>query len=555
MLNLSVRTKILALIALFSIVIIGMSVNSALSSKSVSSELQSLSSQSLQLIKHLEKSRQLLLQQSVEFERGYFQVSIAKSMGGYGTELIAESEQKFKAHTDELLASIESVKSILSEMPENENLTSLLEQIGQLEQEQAVFLKASTETYGWWVKLKTLQANKARRVADASLANVNTQMEAIITSINDYGNQVAANQNSKLNQTIYANGGIAAILIIIGVAISVLIVNGICGPLIKAVRRAEGIASGDLSQEPVNSKRTDEIGMLEKAMDKLVMQLSSILHDVAKSSDMLTNAANDLNRITDESSDMVDRQQEETQLISQAINEIQATAVHVSESTTDASQAAHDAETAANQGAEIVTRTIDSIQELAKEIASSADTINQLQLNTNEISNILNVILGIAEQTNLLALNAAIEAARAGEQGRGFAVVADEVRHLAQNTQDATQQIEKMITQLQSGTSSAVAAMTSSHQRSTDAVEQVKHEEESLLNINQSVSKIREMNDRISATAEEQASVTAEVNRNVSNITSITEKTTNSIHAISQSAEQLAGLAKQLSHKVSYFNV
>lgn len=555
MLNLSVRTKILSLIALFSIVIIGLSISSALSSKSVSSELQSLSSQSLQLVKHLEKSRQLLLQQSVEFERGYFQVSIAKSMGGYGTELIAESEEKFKAYTDELLTSIDSVKGILNEMPENDGLTTLLGHIDLLEEQQATFLKASTETYGWWIKLKTLQANKARRIADASLESVNAQMEIIISSINEYSNQVADNQNSKLDQTIYASGGLAALLIMIGVTISLLIINGICRPLIKAVRRAEGIASGDLSQEPVNSKRTDEIGLLETAMDKLVVQLSSILHDVAKSSDMLTNAANDLNRITDESSDMVDRQQEETQLISQAISEIQATAVHVSESTTDASNAAHDAETAANEGAEIVTRTINSIQELAEEIAGSAQTINELQVNTNEISNILNVILGIAEQTNLLALNAAIEAARAGEQGRGFAVVADEVRHLAQNTQDATQQIEKMITLLQSGTSSAVAAMTSSHQRSTNAVEQVKHEEESLLNINQSVSKIREMNDRISATAEEQASVTAEVNRNVSNITSITEKTTNSIHSISQSAGQLANLAKQLSNKISYFNV
>ncbi|AEF54614.1 methyl-accepting chemotaxis protein [Marinomonas posidonica] len=555
MLNLSVRTKIFSLIALFSIVIIGLSISSALSSKSVSSELQSLSSQSLQLVKHLEKSRQLLLQQSVEFERGYFQVSIAKSMGGYGTELIAESEEKFKAYTDELLTSIDSVKGILNEMPENDGLTNLLEQIDLLEVQQATFLKASTETYGWWIKLKTLQANKARRVADASLESVNTQMETIISAINEYNHQVANNQNSKLDQAIYASGGVAALLIIIGITISLLIVNGICRPLIKAVRRAEGIASGDLSQEPVNSKRKDEIGMLEGAMDKLVVQLSSILHDVAHSSDMLTNAANDLNRITDESSTMVDRQQEETHLISQAVQEIQATAVHVSESTTDASNAAHTAETAANEGADIVTKTIHSIQELAEEIADSSKTINELQVNTNEISNILNVILGIAEQTNLLALNAAIEAARAGEQGRGFAVVADEVRHLAQNTQDATQQIEKMITLLQSGTSSAVAAMTSSHQRSTDAVEQVKHEEESLLNINQSVSKIREMNDRISATAEEQASVTAEVNRNVSNITSITEKTTNSIHAISQSAGQLADLAKQLSNKISYFNV
>jgi methyl-accepting chemotaxis protein len=555
MLNLSVRTKILSLIALFSIVIIGMGISSALSSKAVSSELQSLSSQSLQLMKNLEKSRQLLLQQSVEFERGFFQVSIAKSLGGYGVEQVVESAEKFKTYTDELLISIENVKSILATMPENDGLNDLLDKITALEEQQAIFLEASVETYSWWTKLKTMQANKARRVADESLLAVNVQMETIITSIDEYNNTVATNQGHRLNQTIYASGAIAAVLIIVGIIISLLIVNGICGPLIKAVRRAEEIASGELVESKVSSKRKDEIGMLEIAMDKLVIQLSSILHDVAKSSTMLTHAANDLNRITDESSAMVDRQQEETNLISHAIQEIQGTAVHVSESTADASLAAHNAETAANEGSAIVIKTIKSIEELAAEISSSATTINELQSNTNEISNILNVILGIAEQTNLLALNAAIEAARAGEQGRGFAVVADEVRHLAKNTQDATQEIEKMITILQNGTSSAVAAMTSSHQRSTEAVNQVKHEEESLRNINQSVSKIRDMNDRISATAEEQASVTAEVSRNISNITDITARTTDSIHSISQSAGQLAALAKQLSTKISYFNV
>lgn len=556
MLNLSVRTKIFSLIALFSLVIVGISVSSALSSRSVSTELQNLSNQSLDLIKNLERSRQLLLQQSVEFERGFFQVSIARAIWeGADTTLITESEDKFKNFADELLESIENVKSTLAVMPANNSLDTILEKISVLEERQATFLEASFETYNWWTQLNIMRSSGPRRAAAESLTAVNNQMEEIIKAIDEYSDIVTENENKKLDQTIYASAILAAALIIGGILVSIVIVNGICGPLIKAVKRAEGIAAGDLAQPKINSTRKDEIGLLETAMDKLVVQLSSILHDVADSSAMLTNAANDLNRITGESSKMVDRQQAETNMISQAVQEIQSTAVHVSESTVDASQAAHDAENAANEGTAIVIETINSIQHLATEIASSADTINELQANTKEISNILNVILGIAEQTNLLALNAAIEAARAGEQGRGFAVVADEVRHLAQNTQDATQQIERMIVLLQSGTASAVKAMASSHQRSTDAVNQVKHEEESLRNINQSVSKIRDMNDRISATAEEQASVTAEVGRNVANITEISAKTTESIHSINHSAEQLANLATQLSAKISYFKV
>ncbi|GAB3478261.1 methyl-accepting chemotaxis protein [Marinomonas epiphytica] len=555
MFHLNVRSKILSLVFLFSGVIIATSIGSALSSQSVSSKLQSVSSQSLDLLHNLERSRQLLLQQSVEFERGFFQVSIAKSMGGYGIEQVEESAQKFTNYTSELLASIENVKATLSNMPDTDSLAPILEQIALLEEQQATFLEASTTTYEWWIKLKTLQANKARRVADASLVSINEQMESILTAIDDYTLQVTEQQNQQLNTTIYTSAAISGALIIAGVIISLLIVNGICGPLKRAVMRAESIAAGQLSQEQNTPTRKDEIGLLEAAMNKLESQLSGILHDVAQSSNMLTEAAHHLNKVTGESSQMVDQQKAETDQISQAVQEIQSTAVHVSESTTQASQAAHDAETAAHEGSHLVSETIASIESLSSEISKSSQTINELQTNTDEISGILNVILGIAEQTNLLALNAAIEAARAGEQGRGFAVVADEVRHLAKNTQDATQKIEQMIAVLQTGTASAVSAMTASLQRSEQVVEQVKHEESALQNINQSTAKIRDMNDQISATAEEQATVTAEVGNNIQNITSIAAKTTESIHSISDSAEQLAKLASQLSNKVSYFKV
>ncbi|EAQ65860.1 Methyl-accepting chemotaxis protein (contains HAMP domain) [Marinomonas sp. MED121] len=558
MLDLSVKTKTLSLVALFSVLIIALSINSAYSSKKVAQELNTLSTHSLALIKNLEKSRQLLLKQSVEFERGYFQVSIAKSLSGYGVEQITESEEAFKGFTSELEQSLVDVTDTLNVMPKNVELDELFILIESLKEDQVAFLDASSTTYGWWTKLKTMQANKARKAAKVSLDDINADMEEIIAKIDAYVAKVNTSQNQNLEQNVITSSIVALVAISIGIIISLLMVGNISNALQGAVNRAKEIAAGNLTQAS-SSKRSeakrDEIGQLEVAMDTLVTQLSSILNDVSVSSHLLTEAADNLNEETRNSSKMVEEQQSETGLISQAINEIQSTAMHVSESTSDASAAAQDAAVAADEGHKIVLGTINSIENLATEINGAAQTINKLEEDTNNITQILNVILGIAEQTNLLALNAAIEAARAGEQGRGFAVVADEVRTLAQNTQDATQQIEQMISKLQSGTNLAVQAMKSSHSISTDVVEIVKEEEASLQSINGSVSKIRDMNDRISATAEEQANVTSEVNQNVSNIADIALKSTESIHTINDDAAKVAKLAKQLCDKIEYFKI
>ena len=443
-------------------------------------------------------------------------------------------------------------------MPKNAELDELLVLFDTLKQDQVAFLDASSTTYGWWTKLKTMQANKSRKAAKASLEAVNSDMEEIIAKIDAYVIKVNESQNLHLEQNLITSSVVALIAIVIGIIISLLMVGNISTALQKSVNRAKEIAAGNLTHKSSTKRsaaKRDEIGQLEIAMDTLVEQLSSILNDVSKSSHMLTEAADNLNEETQNSSKMVEEQQSETDLISQAINEIQTTAMHVSESTSDASSAAQDAAVAADEGHKIVVGTISSIENLASEIDGAAKTINKLEEDTNNITQILNVILGIAEQTNLLALNAAIEAARAGEQGRGFAVVADEVRTLAQNTQNATQQIEQMISQLQSGTNQAVKAMQSSHTISTEVVEIVKEEESSLQSINGSVSKIRDMNDRISATAEEQANVTSEVNKNVSNIANIAVKSTQSIHTINDDAAKVAELAKQLCDKIEYFKM
>lgn len=560
MIDLSVRFKILSLVVLFSILVIALNVNSAFSSRNATEELKALSAQTLNLMQNLEKSRQLLLQQSVEFEKGYFQLSIAKSLSGYGTEQIVKSSEEFKKYTEELEASIVAVTELLAVMPKVQGLEELLSEIETLKVNQQSFLEASDTTYGWWIKLKTFQANKSRKLAKTSLDAVGQNMGTIIELIETYVNNANIQQTEKLNKNLITSTIIALAAIIAGIAFSLIIITHITRPLKKVVRRAEAIAQGDLTQA-VNSNsknakaKRNEITKLELTMDKLVIQLSNIINDVTSSSQKLTQAANNLSNETNSSSEMVDAQQRETSQISQSIEEIRSTAIHVSQSTADASVAAQEAEQATQQGHDIVRNTISSIENLADQINQASDTIYQLEHHTADISQILNVILGIAEQTNLLALNAAIEAARAGEQGRGFAVVADEVRTLAQNTHNATQEIEKMISTLQEGTNSAVKVMKSSHSISQEVVEVVKEEESSLQHINSSVAKIRDMNDRISATAEEQSSVTSEVNSNVINIAEIANKTTTSIHAIDDNATTVAELANQLSNKIAYFKI
>ncbi|MGD8525322.1 MAG: methyl-accepting chemotaxis protein [Thioalkalispiraceae bacterium] len=315
---------------------------------------------------------------------------------------------------------------------------------------------------------------------------------------------------------------------------------------------AEG--EGDLTARlDVNSR--DEMGQLAEAFNRFITNLHEIISHVADSSTQVSNSSEELSQSSQQTSEIVSRQRNETEQVAAAINEMAATVQEVANSASEAANAADQADREASDGRQVVMQTIEAIGNLASDVERSSQVINRLKGESENIGSVLDVIKGIAEQTNLLALNAAIEAARAGEQGRGFAVVADEVRTLAQRTQESTQEIEQMIEALQVGANEAESVMSESRERAESTVEQAGQAGHSLESITQSVATIRDMNTQIATASEQQSSVANELNRSVTTIHQVSEESEQQSNSMLYACNELAQMGEQLQTVVGRFKI
>ncbi len=402
-------------------------------------------------------------------------------------------------------------------------------------------------------KLEELRTLINTRIKDGT-DQMGEQLNKLI-AINAAGAKSASKAAGEHYDSAIAGIVIVALLAaLLTIVLALLLTRSIVTPLNKALNVAEVIAGGNLRQA-IEVDGQDEPARLLRALAQMQASLRRTIEQIAGSATQLASASEELSAVTEEASRGVQQQNTEIEQAATAVNEMTAAVEEVARNAVSTSEASQQSTQAAREGRDRVVQTVEAIQTMAHDVQNTSVMIEGLATQGRDIGKVLDVIRAIAEQTNLLALNAAIEAARAGEAGRGFAVVADEVRALAHRTAQSTQEIEKMVAGIQNGTGEAVESMQQSNRRTQSTLELARAAGESLEQIAESINQINERNLVIASASEEQAQVSREVDRNLVNIRDLAIQSAAGANQTSSASHELSRLAVDLNAMVARFVV
>ena len=558
--KLTIKTKLILLVAINITIFIIASGYAIQQMNSIGNEIEGIAERDLPLIEVVSAITVHQIEMEVLFERA----------ARYG--VLLGHEENAQAHFEETIAAFQKLGSkveeeinqgeMLAEQAQQnaltdeskqefgrifDNLKAIHEEVLQFEAMSEAAFKLLAEGDG---KAAELAVENIEKLAD----KVAHELSAMMVEIEHFTEAAAV--TAELHEKSALK--VLLVLIVVGLLLSAglasLMISNIKGGLNTGIEAMDRIAMGDLSK-PVHTDSKDEVGTMLNGLEAMRKQLSEVIGGIDSSSGTLSSASEELAAASEETSMSVNQQKQDTEQLAAAINQMAATVQEVATSTNTASESARRAMSESEQGRVAVGDTIESINTLADDVQRSADAITKLGEESDNIGMVLDVIRGIAEQTNLLALNAAIEAARAGEQGRGFAVVADEVRTLATRTHDSTQEIQSMIERLQVGAKESVHMMDESRKQMDESVSKATEAGEVLDVVLESVAQITDMNTHIASAAEEQSAVTEQLNHNIVAIAEVADQNACTSHQTSQASTELAETAVSLKNMIERFKL
>lgn len=397
------------------------------------------------------------------------------------------------------------------------------------------------------------------RVADDTVKGIDREPIKLLSDAASIIAEQALKDTLEVSESAHSNNlnALAFVLlaIIANIIISIVLVNrAVVLPSRQLIKTITNISKGRLGDE-ITITRQDELGQLADASRELQSFLKNLAQQLSATNNHLLSASSALNDATDGVKGRVDAAHDTTEHVASAMAEMSATSQEVASHAAEAANAAKEADHAATESASTMQSAQASVNRLSEQVGKTVETVKKLAEDTNEVGTVLSVIRGIAEQTNLLALNAAIEAARAGEQGRGFAVVADEVRTLAQKTQQSTEEIEGIIHNVQNGAKETVSVMDASYETTNQSASLFKDATEKLGVVTHSVERITDLSHQVATAAEEQTNVAEDITRTIVQVSDLVEETVGSVAATRTTALELSDMAGQTDELAKRFSL